>query len=102
MLDGEQVVRAAAVQVGRMVTLGVHRIGRDQHAVQVADLVQQPGEHGDVGSAARRGASLAGPFPRGLPPNSPCEFPRSELSGDRVGVTRAAFRRGWSCGTDRK
>ena len=55
MLDGEQVVRAAAVQVGRMVTLGVHRIGRDQHAVQVADLVQQPGEHGDlIGFAVHR------------------------------------------------
>jgi hypothetical protein len=46
MLDGEQVVRAAAGQVSGVAALGVHRISRDNRA---ADLhaVTQHGEHRD-------------------------------------------------------
>ncbi len=34
------------------------------------------------GWAARRGVYGSDPFPCGLPPNPPCEFPRNGLSGD--------------------
>jgi hypothetical protein len=45
-LDGEQVMRAAAGQVGGVATLGVHRVGRDDGSGD-AGAVQQEREHRD-------------------------------------------------------
>ena len=47
MLDGEQVMRAAAGQVGGVAALGVHRISRDDRSADVC-AVQQHGEHRDL------------------------------------------------------
>ena len=46
MLDGEQVVRAAACQARGVAALGVHRISRDNRTAEV-DAVAQHREHRD-------------------------------------------------------
>jgi hypothetical protein len=45
-LDGEDVVRASAVEVGGVLTLGVEGIGGDDHLGEIVDLVEECGEHG--------------------------------------------------------
>ena len=61
MLDDQQVARAALVQVSGVGMLGVQRVGRDDRPGQV-QRGKQRGEPGDVGSAARRGASVSWSF----------------------------------------
>ena len=61
MLDDQQVARAALVQVSGVGMLGVQRVGGHNSPFQV-HAVQQGDDHRDVGSAARRGASLSWSF----------------------------------------
>ena len=86
--------RSCRSRRGRVVWEGV---GGDHQPVGSSRpaSVDQRGEHGDVGSTTRRGArSSAGPFPRGLPPNPPYEFPRNGLSSD-YSVSGVAGRAAW-------
>ena len=53
--DGEQVVRAAAMQVSGVLALGVHRISGNHGTGQVGDLVQDHREHGDLVGLAVQG-----------------------------------------------
>lgn len=53
--DGQYVVRAAAVQVGGVAALCVHRIGGNHGIGQVLDLVQGRCEHGDLVGLAVHG-----------------------------------------------
>ena len=54
-LDGEDEVAAALVQVDGVLPLRVHRVCRDQDAVQVLDLIQQRAEHRDLVALAVHG-----------------------------------------------
>ena len=47
MLDDQQIVRSATVQVGGVLPLGVQRIGGDDRIGDL-DAVQQGGEQGDL------------------------------------------------------
>lgn len=47
-LDHEQIVRPAAVQVGRMLPLSVQGVRSDQHLAQVGQDIQGCGERGDL------------------------------------------------------
>jgi hypothetical protein len=56
MLDRDQVVRAAFVQPVRVLALGVQRVRGDQHAAELAGLVQHSGEHSDFAGLAAYGS----------------------------------------------
>jgi hypothetical protein len=54
-LDGDQVVRAALVQPGGVLALGMQCVRSDQHATEVGHVAEQAGEHSDLIRLAAHG-----------------------------------------------